>query len=218
MSTQAEILQKYGRIYVAEQRIFTEGEIGVEMFIIQSGKVRISKRSKDVETTLVVLEAGDFFGEMAVIDKGPRSATATAVGDTTCVALDEDLFEQQMQNNARIVKKILKNMSTRLREANRQIENLLIKDANSRVAHALLHWVHKQGPTTTAEIKLDGGTVDELAKAVGMSNEKDKVVEILGRLEQVHITRLEGAQIVVTSLENLEKFIRYLEMKEQFGL
>jgi len=52
------------------------------MFIIQSGKVRISKLSKDVEKTLVVLEEGDFFGEMAVIDKGPRSANATAEGDT----------------------------------------------------------------------------------------------------------------------------------------
>jgi CRP-like cAMP-binding protein len=131
---------------------------------------------------------------------------------------NEELFEQQMQNNARIVKKILKNMSARLRDANKQIENLLIKDANSRVAHTLLHLAHKHGGKTTSDIKLDGVTVEELAKAVGMSNEPAKVAEILAKMEQVHITHLDGGQVVVSSLENLEKFIRYLEMKEQFGL
>jgi CRP-like cAMP-binding protein len=218
MSTQGGIFEKYGRVFSAGQRIFSEGEIGAEMFIIQSGKVRISKQSGNEETTLVVLDDGDFFGEMAVIDKGPRSATATAVDETRCIVLDEDVFEQQMQNNARIVKKILKNMSSRLREAGKQIENLLIKDANSRVAHALLHLVHKKGGTGKVDIKLDGLTVDELARSVGMGGEPSKVGEILGRMEQVHITRLDGGVVVVASLENLEKFIRYLEMKEQFGL
>lgn len=218
MSTQSGIFEKYGRVFLEGQRIFSEGEIGAEMFIIQSGKVRISKQSGNVETTLVVLDDGDFFGEMAVIDKGPRSATATAVSETRCIVLDEDVFEQQMQNNARIVKKILKNMSARLREAGKQIENLLIKDANSRVAHALLHLVHKKGGTGKVDIKLEGLTVDELARSVGMGGEPAKVGEILGRMEQVHITRLDEGVVVVASLENLEKFIRYLEMKEQFGL
>jgi hypothetical protein len=53
---------------------------------------------------------------------------------------------------------------------------------------------------------------------VGMGNEPAKVAEILTKMEQVHITHLDGGQVVVSSLENLEKFIRYLEMKEQFGL
>lgn len=218
MATQSEIFQKYGRTFAPGEKIFAEGEIGAEMFIIQTGKVRISKRSQDVEKTLVVLEDGDFFGEMAVIDKGPRSATATAVDEVKCIALNEELFEQQMQNNARIVKKILKNMSARLRDANKQIENLLIKDVNSRVAHTLLNLAHKHGGGKAGEIKVDGLSIEELAKAVGMGNEAPKVAEIIAKMEQVRITRMEGNLVVITSLENLEKFIRYLEMKEQFGL
>jgi CRP-like cAMP-binding protein len=218
MTNQNEIFQKYGRNYAAGEKIFAEGEIGAEMFIIQTGKVRISKRSTDTEKTLVVLEDGDFFGEMAVIDKGPRSASATAVDEVKCIVLNEELFEQQMQNNARIVKKILKNMSARLRDANKQIENLLIRDANSRVAHTLLHLAHKNGGKPGVEIKIDNLTVEELAKTVGMTNEVPKVTEILGKMEQVRITRMENNKIVISSLENLEKFIRYLEMKEQFGL
>ena len=167
----------------------------------------------------MILEEGDFFGEMAVIDKGPRSATATATEEAKCIVLNEELFEQQMQNNARIVKKILKNMSARLRDANKQIENLLIRDANSRVAHTLLHLAHKHGGISGTDIKMDFGlTVEELAKMVGMTNEKAKVAEILGKMEQVRITYMENNKIVIASLENLEKFIRYLEMKEEFGL
>lgn len=217
MSSQSDIFTKYGRTFAAGEKVFAEGEIGAEMFIIQTGRVRISKHSQDVEKTLVVLEDGDFFGEMAVIDKGPRSATATAVDEVKCIVLNEELFEQQMQNNARIVKKILKNMSARLRDANKQIENLLIKDANSRVAHTLLHLAHKNGKELT-DIKVPGLTVEELAKMVGLGNEPGKVSEILGKMEQVRITRIENGQIVIGNLENLEKFIRYLEMKEQFGL
>jgi CRP-like cAMP-binding protein len=219
MSSQNEIFTKYGRTFKSEEKIFSEGEVGAEMFIIQTGKVRISKKSKDTEKTLVVLEEGDFFGEMAVIDKGPRSATATATEETKCIVLNEELFEQQMQNNARIVKKILKNMSARLRDANKQIENLLIRDANSRVAHTLLQLAHKHGGKTGTDIHMDFDfSPDELAKMVGMPNEKAKVAEILDKLERAKITYMEKGQIVVASLENLEKFIRYLVMKEEFGL
>ncbi len=218
MASQNEIFTKYGRTFAPNEKIFSEGEIGAEMFIIQTGRIRISKKSKDAEKTLVILEDGDFFGEMAVIDKGPRSASATSVDETKCIVLNEELFEQQMQNNARIVKKILKNMSARLRDANKQIENLLIRDANSRVAHTLVHLAHKAGGNKTADIKPDGLTIDELAKMVGMSNEGAKVREILDKFDRAKITHMEGDQIVIASLENLEKFIRYLEMKEEFGL
>ena len=68
------------------------------------------------------------------------------------------------------------------------------------------------------EGNVDNLTVEELAKTVGMTNEVPKVTEILGKMEQVRITRMENNKIVISSLENLEKFIRYLEMKEQFGL
>lgn len=218
MASQNEIFTKYGRTFPANEKIFGEGEIGAEMFIIQTGKVRISKHSQDTEKTLVILEEGDFFGEMAVIDKGPRSATATAVEETKCIVLNEELFEQQMQNNARIVKKILKNMSARLRDANKQIENLLIRDANSRVAHTLLQLAQKNAGKNTSDIRMDFEfTPQELAKMVGMQNEMNKVDEILDKLNRAKITRMDGKQIVVESLENLEKFIRYLEMKEQFG-
>ncbi|HPD18754.1 MAG TPA: cyclic nucleotide-binding domain-containing protein [Candidatus Goldiibacteriota bacterium] len=109
MLTEDEIINQYGKRYSKGEYIFREGDHGEEMFIIHQGKVNITKKTDEGEKILVTLGPGDFFGEMAVIDKGPRSASAIAVEDTTCIVLDEDLFEQQMQRNAKIVKKILKN-------------------------------------------------------------------------------------------------------------
>lgn len=219
MGNEQDIFTMYGRTYQPEQVICREGDEGAEMFIIQAGQVRISKRAKDTEKTLVILQAGDFFGEMAVIDKQARSATATAVDEVKLLALNEEVFEQQMQNNARIIKKILKSMSARLRDMNKQIENLLIKDANSRVASTLLQLALKRGRGAVVNIKMDFHfTADELASMVGMANDRTKFDEIIDKLVRARVIVIQDGQIVIASLENLEKFIKFLEMKEQFGL
>jgi CRP/FNR family transcriptional regulator, cyclic AMP receptor protein len=217
MSIEQEIFEKCGRTYNAGDVIFREGEMGNEMFIIQSGKVKISKQLKDgAEKTLVILGPGDFFGEMAVIDKDVRSANAIAIEYSKLIALDEEVFEMHMQNNPKIVKKILKNLSTRLRDANQQIATLMIKDANRLVANTILLVVHKHGEEGPNGITMDiNFTVPELSKMCGL--DIAKTTEIVEKLIKAKVVSLSGNTIVVTNLENLEKFIKFLEMKEQFG-
>jgi CRP/FNR family transcriptional regulator, cyclic AMP receptor protein len=217
MSTEQEIYEKCGRSYNADESIFHEGDLGNEMFIIQSGKVKITKQLKDgVEKTLVILGPGDFFGEMAVIDKDVRSANAVAMEPSRLIALDESVFEMHMQTNPKIVKKILKNLTSRLREANQQIANLMIKDTNRLVANTILLVVHKHGEEGPDGIAMDiPFTISELSKMCGV--EQAKTQEIVAKLVKAKVVRMSGDNILVTSLDNLEKFIKFLEMKEQFG-
>jgi CRP-like cAMP-binding protein len=217
MSTEQEIFDKCGRSYNAGDTIFREGDVGNEMFIIQSGKVKISKQLKDgVEKTLVILGSGDFFGEMAVIDKDVRSANASALEASRLIALDEEVFEMHMQTNPKIVKKILKNLTSRLRDSNQQIATLMIKDANRLVANTILLVVHKHGQEGPGGITMDiNFTVSELSKMCGL--DLPKTQEIVDKLIKAKVVSLSGDVIIVTGLENLEKFIRFLEMKEQFG-
>ena len=70
-----------GRTYEDGEVIFREGDKGEGMYVIQAGKVKITKQTTSGEVTLSVLEDGDIFGEMALFDKLPRSATATASGE-----------------------------------------------------------------------------------------------------------------------------------------
>ncbi len=216
MPTEQEILEKNSKVFTDGEVIFKEGEIGDKMFIIQKGKVKIVKRMKDVEKTLAILQEGDFFGEMAVIDKAPRSATAIALESAKLVALDEKVFELHMQTNPLIVKKILKKMSSRLREADKQIENLLLKDSNSRVANSLFNLAHKHGVPCDNGIKMDfalGPT--ELANQVGLS--QDKVQEVIEKMLKAKVIKLVDNQIIIVSLESLEKYINFLQMMEEFG-
>ena len=180
MATAQEIFERYGKVYPSGATIFKEGDVGEEMFIIQTGQIRITKKTNDGEKTLVILSEGDFFGEMAVIDREPRSASAIAITEIKCIVLNQEVFESTMQSNIHIVKKILRNMSSRLREANKQIENLLVKDHNRRVANTLALIAHKHGKKSSRGITIDFPfSSRELADAAGLVGEREKVKSIL---------------------------------------
>jgi CRP-like cAMP-binding protein len=210
MATENDIINQFGRSYTPGEYIFKEGDIGEEMFIIHSGTIRITKKTDEGEKTLVSLTEGDFFGEMAVIDNGPRSASAIAVDDVVCIVLNEELFEQQMQRNAKIVKKILKNMSARLRAMNDQLQNMTMKDYNMRVVNALLVHVNKSGENS----KLSMGAV---VQQTGMDENRAKLDEILAHMAKAKVIAISGDTVTVSSSANIEKYKQYLEMKKAFG-
>jgi len=218
MLTAQEIFQRYGRTYAEGEVVFKEGDIGEEMFIVQSGQVKIVKQVNQAEKILVVLSEGDFFGEMAVIDKEPRSATAIAITGLKCIVLNQEVFESTMQSNLHIVKKILRNMSQRLREANKQIANLLLKDNNRRLANTMIMLAKKHGKSTDRGIVMDFSlTPLELANTAGLAGEFDKVRDILEKMEKAKVIALENEQIIINSIASIEKFVQYLEMKAEFG-
>jgi CRP-like cAMP-binding protein len=105
--------------------LFNEGDEGEDMYIIQSGRVAIKKRVKDGETTLAVLEKGDFFGEMAVLERLPRAATAEVIEDGDLIKIDNEVFGDMIKANPEIAIRMLRKYSIRLRETNKQIEQIL---------------------------------------------------------------------------------------------
>jgi CRP-like cAMP-binding protein len=124
--------------------------------------------------------------------------------------LNEELFEQQMQRNAKIVKKILKNMSARLRAMNEQLQNLTTKDFNMRVVNTLLLHVHKNGENTTLTHKA-------LVQQAGMEDNVSKLDEIIAAMAKAKVVSIVGDTVCVTSSGNIEKYKQYLEMKKAFG-
>jgi len=112
--------------YTKGQVLFREGEEGEDMYIIQSGKIAIKKKVKDgPDATLAILEKGDFFGEMAVLERLPRSASAEVVEDGDLIKIDNEIFGDMIKANPEIAIRMLRKYSIRLRETNRQIEAIL---------------------------------------------------------------------------------------------
>jgi CRP-like cAMP-binding protein len=104
--------------------LFHEGDEGEDMYIIQSGKVAIKKRVPHGETTLAVLEKGDFFGEMAILERLPRSAGAEMLEEGDLIVIGSDLFGDMIKSNPEIAVRMLRKYSLRLRETTKQIEQM----------------------------------------------------------------------------------------------
>jgi len=111
----------------ANEKIFQEGEVGTEMYLIGAGKVRISKMVPGVgEEALAILEPGSYFGEMALIDDTPRSADATANIPCTLYVIQKADLEELMFLHKDLAYELLwtfvRTLSARLRETNDKIK------------------------------------------------------------------------------------------------
>lgn len=111
-------LGKFVKDYAHGETVFRENTSGKEMYVIYSGRIRLYKdRPGNRSMHLATLKAGDFFGEMALVDQSPRSATAVADEDTKLLVLDEAKFLYLLRNQPHFALAIMHRLSDRLREA-----------------------------------------------------------------------------------------------------
>lgn len=113
-----------GRSYSDGEIIFKEDEKGEVMYIIQSGKVKITKKTASGELTIAILESGEIFGEMALFDRLPRSATAIAVGNTNILSIDKKKLFSIISRDPTIAFKMLETMSQRIRRLDEEVSKL----------------------------------------------------------------------------------------------
>jgi len=112
-----------GKIYADGEIIFKEGEKGEVMYVIQSGEVKITKKLVSDHTTIATLQSGEIFGEMALFDKLPRSATAMASGEARVLSIDKKKLFSTISHDPTLAFKIIETMSQRIRRLD---ENLCV--------------------------------------------------------------------------------------------
>jgi CRP-like cAMP-binding protein len=197
------------------QVIFREGDPGRVMFIIQDGRVRISKRVLDTEKTLDTLRKGDFFGEMALVEGLPRSATATALGATTLRVVDEDGFAKLLGQGGSMALSMLREMSARLREADRQIETLLLRDEEGRVVHTLCSL-----STVYGRARQDGAvrlgrvfTTEEIADLANVATRTAR--RVLQKLVDGGFVWYDGGELTLRSHLELKNFLNYIHWRSK---
>ncbi len=118
------LLQKYGRAFEPGELIFEEDEEGDHMFIIQEGQVQISRTINGKDTPMALLEKGEFFGEMAIVNRIRRTARARAHIRTQLLAFDRTGLEQLVEKNPKIALSIIDRLCRRLGSANAQIRQM----------------------------------------------------------------------------------------------
>jgi CRP-like cAMP-binding protein len=215
MANEEALFQRFGREFASGTVLFREGEPGREMYVLQSGKVSISKNVRDVEKVLAVLGPGEFFGEMAIISNKPRTATATVTETARLLVIDPRTFEAMIRGNAEIAVRLIKKLSDRLAEAHTQIERLLVADPQSRVVHALLQAAvtrGRKGPEgTLLELSLR-----ELHAELGVSEQL--LSSLMERMERAGLlTQVTPDALVVRDVDRMQEYLRFLEYKWKFG-
>ncbi|HUL57948.1 MAG TPA: Crp/Fnr family transcriptional regulator [Anaeromyxobacteraceae bacterium] len=208
-----QLFQRFGKEFPAGTVLFREGESGREMFVVQAGRVTVSKRVGEVEKILASLGPGEFLGEMAILNNKPRSATATCAEASKVLVIDAKTFEAMIRGNAEIAIRMIKKLADRLQEANEQIENLLLDDASARVVHFLATAADKAARTPAGnKIAM---APRELAARVGVKPEQAD--EVLMKLLKAKILSVHSDGFLVPDPAKLRHFLEFLQMKAQFG-
>ena len=171
-------------------------------------------------TVLAVLPPGEFFGEMAIVNDRPRSATATVKKRARLLVIDSDTFEAMLRGKTEIAVRMIKAMASRLERANQQIELLLLRNSNHRVVVCLRQLAEEYKVEGYAGVYIPISQA-ELARRVALSSEE--VLEVLQRLALarlvVHASEagVEGEGYVVPEVGRLLEFLEFLELRERFG-
>lgn len=131
--------EKLGKVYGDGEYIVHQGEAGDCMFVVQSGEVEVIRRDGGREFCLAILGEGEFFGEMALVERDVRTASVRALGEAHVLTLDKASFLRQVHNDPSLAFRLLEKMSRRIRELNDRLINMsssLLDDVEKEYASA----------------------------------------------------------------------------------
>jgi len=201
------ILQKIARIanFKKGEKIFDENASGDRLYIVLSGRVKIFAASGVKKKTLAYLEKGEFFGEMALLDMQPRSASSIAMEPSELLVIKKKDFQRLIKDYPEISLQIMKTISKRLRQADKEIEALTFGDVLGRIASTLLQLSAKYGEITEngCEIKMPLNHRD-IAEIAGTGREM--VSRTLNRFRRLKLISYNDRSLRVIDGQKLKLF------------
>jgi CRP/FNR family transcriptional regulator len=148
-------LQKSVKFYLAGDQIFAEGSPGDLMYVILEGEVEILKAAAGGSAkVLSTLGKGEFFGEMALIDDSPRSASAVAKTEAKLLGMNESVLDSYILTNPEFATKMIRNLAKRLRGANKLIEQALAGNTPRAVLDGLAEFAREKGTPTVKGLRV----------------------------------------------------------------
>jgi len=195
------------RKYEKEAVILLENETGSALFVIVSGKVKVSRTSDDGrEVILTILSDSDFFGEMAILDGQNRSANVTAIEDSELFLIQRSDFLDLLYTHPEVSISLLQELTKRLRGADMKIKSLSLKDAEGKVATVILQLADDLGKIKQGVVEIDKLPFQhDLANMAGTSRET--ISRTLHTFAKKGLIELEGTKL---------RIINYEKFKEMF--
>jgi CRP/FNR family cyclic AMP-dependent transcriptional regulator len=188
------------------ETIFHQGDPGDSLFIVESGAVKIVLPSPEGEEGAIIatLGRGEFFGELALLDGAPHSATAVAVEPTQTLVLDRDTFHDLIDDQPGLRDALFAGLVAELRRLTGHVEELHFLDLPGRLASRLARLAREADPDASGEVTLAWPfTQSDLAAMIGGT--RQTVNRLLSDLAGRGLVRLERDLLVITDLEDLER-------------
>jgi CRP-like cAMP-binding protein len=207
-ATSRVLVEQYGRPFVQGEVLFREGDPATHAFLLHQGRVRLLKRVRMVERSLSVVRGGDLFGEGALVDGTTRQSTAVALSDGIVLHLDRAALRAIVERLPVVSERILTQLVKRLRDAEDQIEVLMLRDTQSKVVSALLKMA--RGRDAAAELTMS--PVD-LSSRVGL--DVDTVKRVVQRLRDQQYLRIVGERVEIPDVDALRRLYALLGSKEE---
>jgi CRP-like cAMP-binding protein len=213
------MFEKFGRVFKPNQIIFSEYEPGEDFFLLQQGRVKITKIINLTEKTLDILNPGDIFGEMAIIESAPRSATAVAVDEVKVLNFNKQNFEMLLQSNTALAIKLLKLFAKRIYDAKRKLMILSLTDDDAKVADAIIMLAEHKGynPGEIREIveplEIEA-TYQDIANWCALAHDDAK--SILEQFIKMNRVSMGPSSIVVKNINELSRFVNQKRKQADF--
>lgn len=183
--------------------IFRKDDRGTHLYVVLEGAVKIALPGEFGQEALVAIaRAGEYFGELALLDRSPRSATVVALEDTQAALLAADDFLAFLESHPLAVRTVLEALARTVRRLSDRVEDLIFLDVPSRVAKYLLDLAQHNGGADK-ELNL---TQDELAAFTGAS--RVSVNRVLGDLERRGLITIRRRRIAILDADSLAKEVR----------
>ena len=185
--------------------IFLEDSEGEQCFFVLEGSVKVTRLSKDGrEVILAMLNEGEFFGEMSLLDGESRSANVIALEKTKVLTLDRNDFIAVVNDYPKIAVQLLKELARRLRKSDRQIASLSLSDAEKRIALCIIRFADEQGVIQNGKVSIPKTPIQQdIANMAGTSRET--VSRALGLLEKEDLIERNGRELIIL---DYKKFIK----------
>ena len=193
------------RRYENGNYIFLEDSEGEQCFFVAKGSVKVTRLSKDGrEVILTMLNAGDFFGEMSLLDGESRSANVIALEETEVLTLIREDFLVVLHDYPTIAIQLVKEMAGRLRKSDRQIASLSLSDAEKRITMCIIRFADDQGVIKNGKVSITKTPIQQdIANMAGTSRET--VSRALSILEKENLIERNGRELIIL---DYKKFIK----------
>jgi CRP/FNR family transcriptional regulator, cyclic AMP receptor protein len=207
---------RFGVHFDVGEVIFREGELGTEAYLLEEGRVRLIKKVRGTERSLMVLKPGDLFGESALMPGAPRSSTAIALSAGLALALDQSTLQNLLEHNSAIASRVVKQLVRRLRDAEDQIEIMMLTDTQSKVVASLLKLAQqsRDAPAGAGQATVAFSISPmELSTRVGL--DVDTVKRAVQQLREGQYLRVSEERLEIPDVEALRRLYGLLGVKDE---